>query len=47
MARAKQTIKRTTTKIKTNKTATKTKVAKSDNKKKGNPNRCPACGRFI
>lgn len=47
MARAKQSITKTKTVIKTSKNAVKTKVAKSDNKKKGNPNRCPACGRFI
>lgn len=47
MARAKQTVKTTRTRIKTNKNASKTKVAKSGNGKRGNPNRCPTCGRFI
>lgn len=37
MAKVKQTIKHT---------RTKTKKA-SSGKKKGNPNRCPTCGRFI
>lgn len=45
--KAKQTIStKSKTKIKTNKRATKTKVKKSSNKR-GNPNRCPVCGRFI
>ena len=39
MARVKQTITHTRTK-------TRTKKA-SNGKKKGNPNRCPTCGRFI
>lgn len=39
MAKVKQTITHTRTK-------TKTKKA-SSGKKKGNPNRCPTCGRFI
>ena len=47
MARANQSTRTTKTRIKTSKTSTKTKVAKSENKKKGNPNRCPTCGRFI
>lgn len=45
MARASQTTKvRGRTKIKTTKGATKTKTKGG---KRGNPNRCPACGRFI
>ncbi len=43
MAKVKQTITYTKTKTRTR---TKTKKA-SNGKKKGNPNRCPTCGRFI
>ena len=39
MAKVKQTIKHTRTKAK--------KVANKGKSKKGNPNRCPTCGRFI
>ncbi len=46
MARAKQSTNKTRTVIKTSKNSVKTKANKN-NKKKGNPNRCPACGRFI
>ena len=28
-------------------TVTKTKVGKSRNKSKGNPNKCPICGKFV
>lgn len=43
MSKGKQSIKvvKGTTKVKTSKNSSKTKVSK------GNPNRCPACGRFI
>lgn len=41
MARVKQNIKITTTRTKT-----RTKKTAS-NGKRGNPNRCPTCGRFI
>lgn len=44
---ARQKVKITgTVRLKTNNRNTKTKV-KTSNNKKGNPNRCPACGRFI
>lgn len=42
MAKVKQTITITKTK-----TRTKAKKTASNGKKKGNPNRCPTCGRFI
>jgi len=43
MSKGKQSIKvvKGTTKVKVSKNSSKTKVSK------GNPNRCPACGRFI
>lgn len=45
MASAKQKIKITKT---VTKTRTKTRTKKnSSSGKKGNPNRCPTCGRFI
>lgn len=44
---AKQTIvKITSTKTHTTK-KTKSKVKNSSGKKRGNPNRCPTCGRFM
>lgn len=43
MAKASQVVRiKGTTHIKTSKSATKTRV-----KGKGNPNRCPTCGRYI
>lgn len=42
-AKQKVTVKRTT-KIKTNKNATKTRTKKGGS---GNHKRCPACGRFM
>ena len=45
MAKASQTIViKGSTHIKTSKNATKTRVKGG---KKGNPNRCPTCGRFM
>lgn len=31
----------------TKRTATTTKIGKSRNKSKGNPNKCPVCGKFM
>ena len=31
----------------TKRTVTKTKVGKSRNKSRGNPNKCPVCGKFV
>ncbi|MBO7695454.1 MAG: hypothetical protein J6T10_22745 [Methanobrevibacter sp.] len=49
MSYAKQNVKITKGKtfIKTSGGSTKTKVLKNSNGKRGNPNRCPTCGRFI
>lgn len=42
MARASVSVKKTSSR-----TVTRTKVGKSRNKQKGNPNKCPVCGKFM
>lgn len=46
MARASVHVSKSNTRMVT-KTTTKTRVGKNRNKQKGNPNRCPVCGKFM